>query len=139
MIKEKINKLDIQRYKSLLRYVVVGVINTGVDFLTFSLLQGFFGVHFAISQVAGYSAGILNSFLMNKFWTFENKQVNKKTSAQAVKFVIVNLVTLGISIYGIKFLSEGAGLNIYIAKGLITFLTLAINYIGYKLWVFREQ
>lgn len=139
MIKEKIYKLDIHRYKSLIRYVVVGVINTGVDFLTFSLLQGFFGVHFAISQVAGYGAGILNSFLMNKFWTFENKQVNKKTSAQAVKFVIVNLVTLGISIYGIKFLSEGAGLNIYIAKGLVTFLTLVINYMGYKLWVFREQ
>ena len=130
---------DFDKYKSLIRYVVVGVINTGVDFLVFFLLKNFLGAHFAVSQIAGYSAGLLNSFLMNKFWTFEDKQVNKKTYSQAIKFTVVNLISLGISIYGLKLLIDSAGLNMYISKGCITFLTFAINYIGYKLWVFGSK
>lgn len=126
----------LEKYKSLIRYVIVGVINTGVDFLVFTLLNSFFSAHYAVSQTAGYGAGVLNSFLMNKFWTFEDKKVNRKTYSQAVKFTVINLLSLGISIYGLKLLTGNVGLNMYVAKGCVTFITFAVNYIGYKLWVF---
>lgn len=45
-------------YKSMFRFAVVGSINTGVDFMTFTILYSFFGVDKFICQTAGYSLGI---------------------------------------------------------------------------------
>lgn len=132
------SRFDFEKYKSLVRYVIVGGINTGVDFLTFLLLHTLFAVNLGVSQAAGYCAGILNSFLLNKFWTFENKTSPRKTTSQAVKFVAVNVATLGISVYGLQVLAGNWGLHILAAKGMITLLTMVLNYLGYKLWVFRD-
>lgn len=128
-----------EQYSSLIRYGIVGGINTAVDFGVFTLLTGLLRVSPGSSQALAYSAGVCNSFLMNKFWTFgSRKNDKKKTSWQLLQFVVVNLFTMGISIYALHILTEYMGINTYISKICITLLTLILNYLGYKLWVFKR-
>lgn len=129
----------LQKYKRLIRFVVVGVINTGIDVLLFTILREFFGFHRSICQVAGYTAGTLNSFAMNKLWTFENKEVGRKTAGQAVRFITVNAVSLGASLLVLEVLNEDLKIGVYIAKGAATAVSWAINYVGYRLWVFKAE
>lgn len=124
---------------SLFRFASVGCINTMVDFAVFIILNNVFGVNYLICQLTGYSAGVLNSFIMNKVWTFQSKTSRFHTSVQFARFIIVNLVSLGLSLVGIKLLSGYADVNVYIAKVMVTFVAQAVNYLGYRFWVFFNE
>ena len=52
-----------------LKFAVVGVLNTLVDFAVFQTLNLTLGWVYA-AQVAGYTFGVINSYLWNSNWTF---------------------------------------------------------------------
>lgn len=52
------------------RFAIVGVGNTLVDLAVFTLLAQFLEVNVYLAQVLGYSAGTLNSYILNRSWTF---------------------------------------------------------------------
>lgn len=126
------------RHKSLVRFAIVGCINTGVDFLAFTILKSGFGLDKSICQIAGYSLGVANSFVMNKLWTFEDKKKKISTVIQLTKFILINVISLGITLLGLKILNETLLVNIYISKIIVTILAQIINFLGYKLWVFSQ-
>lgn len=127
-----------QKYRSVVRFLLVGCLNTGVDFLIFTSAYSLLGFDKFVSQCAGYSMGITNSFVLNKLWTFENKKSNFRASSQLLRFIAVNLVSLSMSLWGLKLLCDVAGMNPYLAKILVTGMTQAVNYAGYRLWVFNR-
>jgi putative flippase GtrA len=55
------------------RYVAVGVLNTLIGLGTIYGLYNLFGVDYRIANVAGYTLGIINSFVMNRKWTFKSR------------------------------------------------------------------
>lgn len=121
-----------------LRFCITGGVNTAVDFITFSLMI-YFGFNYTICQTAGYSAGTLNSYILNKFWTFNSSKVDKKTSKEFTQFIVVNLVSFSATLLGLKILNATLGINIYVAKVIVIVIGQAINFLGYRLWVFRKE
>ncbi len=126
----------IERYGDILRFGCVGVANTAVDFVVFTLLT-FAGVNEGLAQGVAYSCGVVNSFLLNKFWTFRSRKTN--AAAELLKFLPVNAVSMGVTVVGIGWLTKSLGLNVFVAKLIITVFAQFINYFGYKLWVFRKK
>ena len=53
------------------KFLVVGAINFLVDFGIFKLLTVVFGMLTVPANVISYTAGVLNSFLLNRYWTFK--------------------------------------------------------------------
>ena len=51
------------------RFCITGGLNTLVDFIVFFLLTGSLNWPVISSQVISYSAGILNSYCINRRWT----------------------------------------------------------------------
>ena len=70
------------------RFSIVGILNTLIDFVTFTIFNSWFGISYTISQIAGYSVGVVNSFIFNKNWTFEDKDANKKIVHEFLKFIL---------------------------------------------------
>lgn len=132
-----LNNQYIRKYKLVLKFGVVGVLNTLVDLVVFTLLN-ILGVHYSISQVAGYSCGTLNSFVLNKFWTFKANSNKKKNSQEVIQFITVNIFSLMITILGLKLLINNFNINVYIAKICVIILAQAVNFFSYKLWVFKK-
>jgi len=125
-------------YKSFWRFAVVGCSNTAVDFIVFTILRAIFNVNYLYCQVAAFIAGIMNSFILNKTWTFESKTSRFESSRQLGKFVFINLVSLAVSLLGLQLLSGQMHMNVYVAKVAVTVVTQAINYSGYRWWVFAD-
>lgn len=115
------------------KFALVGVLNTGIDVAVFFLLT-WLGIPYVAAQVVSYSSGAANSYLLNKVWTFRSCGLSY---AEIVRFVIVNLVSLGISVVSLTLLYDTAGLELAAAKGGATVCALAANFLGNKLWVFR--
>jgi putative flippase GtrA len=119
--------------KEFIKFALVGLLNTGVDVAIFSLLV-WLGISYLAAQIISYSCGAANSYLLNKLWTFRSCGVSY---AEMVRFAVVNLVSLGISVALLALLHDRAGMGLAAAKGGATLCALAANFIGNKLWVFR--
>jgi putative flippase GtrA len=85
------------RFRQQGKFAVVGVINTVVHVAVFSMLYYGLGTIWLTANSAGYCAGVLNSFVLNKYWTFSESRAQGRISRQLPLFVMLNLVALGLS------------------------------------------
>jgi putative flippase GtrA len=83
--------------KKAVRFAAVGVLNTGIDFALFTLLvhgAGWAPVH---ANVVSYGTGILNSFVLNKFWTFRDSTPLARSAVPFARFLVINFSSLALS------------------------------------------
>lgn len=123
------------KHRSFILYALFGCINTLIDFLVFTFTNEVIGLAIEYCQVCGYLAGFVSGFVFNRNITFK-KESTTGLGTQVFRFVLVNLLSLGVSTLLIRWL-EGLGLNDYIAKVAIQIVVVLINYFGYKLFVFK--
>ncbi|MEM1484193.1 GtrA family protein [Oscillospiraceae bacterium PP1C4] len=127
--------LNQDEIKRIVKFGITGVINTLVDVGIYSLLAVLMGTNVFIAQFCGYTAGMLNSFLINRSWTF--KTSDRFFSLQLVKFVITNLVVLVISMFLLKVFMDFFGMGRLIAKLVTICFTIVLNFLISRFWVFK--
>jgi putative flippase GtrA len=86
-----------RKWLRMVRFGLVGVANTGVDVALFTLLTHGFHWLVPLANVVSYSAGIMNSFFLNKYWTFRDATPLSRSLRPGFRFVVVNLLGLLIS------------------------------------------
>ena len=118
-----------------LLYILVGGINTGVDFGVFHLFYLFTPLLAPFCQAISYTAGITTSFVLNRSLTFRDG-IKIGLTREAGRFLLVNVVSLLAGVVGIHLLLL-TGLPTFLAKTAITVVTAVINYFGYKWFVFQ--
>lgn len=138
-IKDIINALKSGNMKELgriFKFCLVGGVNTVVDFVFKGITQIWVGV--AASQIIGYTAGIINSYILNRYFTFKDKKTNNVIK-EIIPFLVINLISLGVSVAMDVWLENGLQLHWFIAKLIILPVTLGINFIGSKLFVWKDK
>ena len=119
-----------------IRYGLVGVVNTGIDIALFLLLVKLFGVAPVPANVVSFSCGAVNSFVLNRHWTFGGGQKSHSDwRAQAMAFAVVTLLGLGLSSLVVWLLHPVIGPTL--AKLAATIVTFASTFIINKLLVFK--
>ena len=120
------------------KFGAVGLLNTGIDLGLYFVLTRWLGL--AALPIAAkslsYSAGILNSFLWNKFWTFQSRA---GTWATLVPFILTNLLGLGINAGLLQVGLKTLHLPELAALGLATLTTLVWNFMISKFVIFKES
>jgi len=125
-------KIDLKKFT---KFGITGLINTGVDWLAFAAFVEIFNMQPRFAQVIAQSIAIINSYIINKNWTFKNNKVYKKS--EVFKFLLVQGISLCISYISIFILHDNLGLNEYLSRIPVAVLTIIINYFGNKLFVFK--
>lgn len=136
------------KYRSFIRFNLVGILNTLVDFVAFTLLIAI-GLSNTLSQCLSYSAGIANSYVLNRRWTFaadssSQPDASAHSARRAVdlgqlgRFLTVNLITLGLSLLLLHLFNGVWGLHVLVAKAIALVFTTMVNFAGSKLWVFAK-
>jgi len=124
--------------KELIRFIkfnIVGVANTLVDMGSFSVFVRLMGLPWALAQVMSYSLGVLNSYFMNRKFTFGMD--HGFGAKEFSKFIVVNLISLGCSLLIMKILIENFAMVDMMAKFVSIGITMIINYTGNRLWTFE--
>ena len=138
----------------MMKFAIVGVLNTLVDFAVFQTLNLTLGWVYA-AQVLGYTFGVINSYLWNSNWTFREQRT--RSAKEMVLFLLVNLASLGVSLGMMWLLREVFGVTNEwvaqwmpkalagfikgdtVAKLIATVFAIAVNYLGNRLFVFRKK
>ncbi|TXH00934.1 MAG: GtrA family protein [Candidatus Moraniibacteriota bacterium] len=139
--------------KQFSKFIIVGGINTGIDFSVLNVLIFFtfftFGLQLFVLNCISFSVAVVNSYFMNKRWTFKEAAAglaSKDSSVQFSQFFVVSLI--GITINGLiltgitTYITAPFGLSEQLwanfAKLVATGASLVWNFVGYKLFVFKK-
>lgn len=124
----------VNHQQSFIRFCIVGIINTLIDFGLFAALLYGAGWGPLAAHIPAFCAAVANSFIMNKVWTFGDK--NAATGAQFGRFAAV--AGMGLLISSAIVAGGSHVMPVLAAKGLAIAATLMWNYAGSSLFVFRR-
>ena len=127
---------------SMLRFLLVGVVNTLVGAGIMFLLYNLAGCSYWLSSAANYIVGGVVSYFLNKYYTFKNTERSWK---QVLRFAL-NVAVCWLLAYGIakplalRLLAgfdEKLQTNAAMLAGLC--LYTALNYLGQRFFAFRAK
>ncbi len=78
----------VHRYQRLLRYLVAGSTAAAVDLCLIYLLTDRAGLHYLWSAAIAFAAAFFVSFLLQKFWTFEDTATDRMHIQMTMYFFI---------------------------------------------------
>jgi len=137
-----------KRQLEFLRFSVVGGINTGIDFGVFAVLFAW-GVPLLPAHTLSYFCGIINSYMLNRKWTFKDKpskpslaQSESESTNQPVRqmlqFMVLNIFTLAVTYGLLVWFHYNWGWPMLVSRLVAVVASLTINFAGSRLWVFRQ-
>lgn len=122
------------------KFALVGVTNTAWDFLTYTALtRGWLGfsLHYLQANFFAFFISVINSYYWNKRWTFRHE--GTRHHVLFMKFILVNLVTLGFYELFLFLLVDRARLYDLLGKCIVLVVVLAWNFGANRLWTFRSS
>lgn len=149
-------------FRQLYRFAIVGCLNVLVSFAVFVFFYavlplaglildnlgsagssirdalseyGIRSVDAAVANIVGYAAGIGNSFLLNKTWTF---RAQGDTLRQMRRFFTLNVLGLALSTFLLFIFVDLFGVSYLLVWGLATAIVMVLNFFGNKIWTFAQ-
>ncbi|MED4117155.1 GtrA family protein [Priestia megaterium] len=117
-----------------LKFCIVGGLNTAIDFFVFSFLS-YLGIYYIIAQCVSYGCGVLNSYFLNRTWTFQQQGTRKRH--EFLKFTVLNIFTLIVTSFLLTVFHYKFNISLPYSKVLVTIVSVGLNYIGTNFWVFK--
>jgi putative flippase GtrA len=121
---------------SLLRYLLVGCVNTAVGLGVIYLCMYVFQLREAPANLIGYAFGVLVSFLLNKTWTFAHEG---PYAAALLRFLAVLLLAYLSNLATVLLLADRLGVNRYLAQAAGIVPYTLIGYVGSRWFAFRRS
>jgi len=126
-----------REWRKMAKFAFVGVLNTGVDFALFAALVYGAGAPSALAQTISYFCAFLNSYAWNRRWTFQ--AAGRSDAREWLRFAAVNGLSYLSTTAVLLGLQKGWDWNPLAAKAASIVVSLAVNYSGSRLWVFRRR
>lgn len=129
--------------RSAVRFMVVGMLGTLIDFSLFAVLSIQLGIPTVLANTLSYSAGIVNNYIFHRFWTYAQRP-HRAAGKQFLQFVGVSLGALVINNLILLLLASSFGklfidsaLGVIFAKICAIGVGLSWNFLTNHFWIFR--
>jgi putative flippase GtrA len=126
-----------ENWMQLVRFGVVGGAGFVINLAVYTLCVHGLGIDYHAAAVISWLVAVANNFVLNRHWTFDAG--GGRAHFQAMRFLIVSLVALGVSQLLLTAFVEGAGLAKVAAQALAVAASMPLNFLGNKLWSFRSD
>lgn len=121
-------------FAQFVKFGLVGVSNTVLTFVVFTILTKGFGVWYVAASGIGFAIGALNGFLLNRRWTFQN---HRGGSLAPLRWAIVQACGLGVDLGIIYLCVHSAGMPELPGQAVaIVFVTCSTFFVN-RTWTFR--
>ena len=136
------DKLKLFTYKTFLKFVMVGVVNTVVGTSIMFIFYNVFHLSYWVSSASNYSFGSICSYLLNKHFTFQYHEKGFKSLIRfTINILVCYLLAYGIAKPFIRWIFSGFNDtiqdNISMALGMCLFVVF--NYLGQRFFAFKAR
>jgi putative flippase GtrA len=118
------------------KFGIVGVSNTLLSFLIYTLLLKVFGVWYIAASAIGFTVGAVNGFLLNRKWTFAGHVGDSLTP---VRWGIVQTCGLGLNLGLLYIAVDAVGLDELVGQAFATAVVTVITFFVNRSWTFRHE
>ncbi len=118
-----------------IKFGIIGILNTAVGLSIIFFCMKVIGISYVISNITGYTVGLINSFFWNRKWTFNS--INK-IRHEIVPFLIVFLFSYAIQFAGLVCFVEYLNINKDLSQLLSTGIYTLANFTGNRLLTFNQ-
>ena len=120
----------------LVKFGLVGVSNTALTFIVYTLLLKVFGVWYLAASAIGFSVGATNGFLLNRRWTFSEHVGDSLTP---VRWGIVQGCGLAVNEVLLYVFVHDASLDKLLAQAFATVVVTITTFFANRSWTFRTH
>lgn len=120
-----------------LRYAIVGGVAFLVDFALLALLTSNLGLHYLPSVMMAFLMGTWVNYQLSVHWVFAYRAVDAR-GAEFGMFLLVGVVTLGLSLALMALFVEALDIHVLTAKCMVAAFTLVSNFAGRRLLLFTR-
>jgi putative flippase GtrA len=117
-----------------LKFGIVGVSNTLLTFIVYTLLLKVFGVWYLAASAVGFVVGATNGFVLNRRWTFREHVGDALTP---VRWAIVQGCGLALNLGMLFLFVSEARLDKLLGQALATVLVTVSTFLANRAWTFR--
>jgi putative flippase GtrA len=121
----------------LVRFGLVGGLGFIVNLAVYTLFVHGVGVDYRVASVLAWIVAVANNFVWNRHWTFDARE--GIAHHQAMRFLLVSLVTEVISLALLTVLVEAGGLTKVLAQAIAVAAATPLSFLGNKLWSFKAR
>lgn len=119
----------------MVKFGLVGVANTAITLSVIFLLTKFFSVPYVAANAVGYIAGLTNSYLMNRIWTFRSKG---SYAGEGFRFILVFFFCYLMQLGALVLMKEVGRINQDLAQVLAMVLYTLLNFILNKVFTYKK-
>lgn len=117
-----------------LRFCVVGVTGTVIDFGLTWLCKEKFHIPKFLANAIGFVVAATNNYILNRIWTWGS--TSEQVGIEYAKFFIVSLIGLGINTLILYLMNEKMKINFYISKVFATAVVMLWNFFANNFFTF---
>lgn len=119
-------------------YLIFGVLTTLVDWLVYPVLR-WLDYSVAVSTAGAWAAAVLFAFVTNKLFVFRSFTLRPaELCKEFVSFVACRVLSGLFTIAAMVFIVDVMGWNEWIGKVAVSAISLVLNYIFSKLFIFKK-
>ena len=135
----KILKLS-EKYKSIIMYLIFGVLTTVVNVVTYYISAHIFSVNTVASSVIAWFAAVLFAYITNRKWVFNSRQTGfKNILFEISRFFLCRFAT-GVVDWVIMYVFvDLLSFNDIIIKISANIIVIILNYVASLLIIFRKK
>jgi putative flippase GtrA len=126
---------ELPAVRQFVKYGLVGASNTIVQFAVYSIGVAI-GIDYLVALVIGYVAGALNSYVLNRHWTFRAGHIAHSTSGS--RFALVTGCAIAVNLALLYLLVHHAGIAKIPAQAILVLPILAVTFPINRWWSFAH-
>lgn len=134
--------LDKEFVLRFLRFCVVGVSGTIVDFGITWFFRDVVGLYELLANALGFTVAATTNYILNRIWTWGSQE--KKVGVEYLKFFMVSLIGLGLNTLILSsllhvFAFDSDDLNFWCSKVVATLVVMLWNFFANNFFTFRKK
>ena len=122
-------------FTQLLKFGVVGVMATIIDFFFLFLFTDVFGMYYLLSAAISFVLSTLFNYVASMRFVFNSKFSKDEKSKELILFVILSVSGLLLNQFLLWFFVEKIALYYMAAKIVATFFFMMWNFVSRKVWL----
>ena len=124
------------RLKETINYLIVGGLTTVVSIVSYNIFR-FFIENITICTILSWICAVLFAYITNRIFVFNSKE--KNIIKEIVSFTASRIFSLIVEIIVMFILTSIFKINDRIAKIIVQFIIVVLNYVTSKIFVFKKK